>query len=849
MTSSKRTKATLAFESDLDRARIEHKWAQAFALLKKKPKGTLSGLFDVVWAESQIQQYTAEHGLAENKGLEAKNAALRDAKQKLEEISKQDKNQVVIEAQILLSKLLFLFGRRVESEAILAGLDLDGRSLWNSPPQVHFVLLVAEAHLLKGLLQEAKDEAAAAEETVTEFYAKSCKLVLDHVKDVGTYVDASGKPTGSPWIGVGSGVGGGAGGGGGGGGDVQWQLSGLVELGLLKLPVLYLKAGNVHQCIKHLRSILQMGEVGPYRSLRLTVVRVLAQTLLRGTCDATYTPPANLTKERGGSSRRLSLTSRQSLSGTKEPPFSPRNAIEETLLVLMLQEAMVHSRAVLSLNPSDVEARKQTHLEATLVYDLYTIALSSREQYAALARFYDRAMKFSFENVHVWIQFALSLISAGRYERALSVLIQSHAIASDNAVVLYQAAKLCVNHLDKASEGIEFATKLISQSGSEEFASRAHLILGVALFKKAAKVTIKSEAETLKQQAIKSLERAHELDSLCFQTLYHLGLQHAEMGTISDALKWTRKALELNPTDANCLRLTALLLSAQKQYTEALAVCDVAVNEWPDNFGLLYLKARLEKVALGGHKALKTCKFMLETWKAKYQEDAEEVRGSGLLDKVILEKRELSQFELASLSGRDARTATSPTQSFMALSSSRHDLASDAQSVHVSIAQSVTRPRMAQAWSTQADVWVLIAKCYLQMDEETDAAMSLNEARLLDPLSPAVLCQNGLMCEGRGKLAEAKVFFESALSLMPEHDESLIWLGLVCLKLGNVALAERNLREAILHHPQNPAAWDGLGVILQSKGDSASASDCFLTALRLDAVSPLLPFSTLPQSV
>ena len=103
------------------------------------------------------------------------------------------------------------------------------------------------------------------------------------------------------------------------------------------------------------------------------------------------------------------------------------------------------------------------------------------------------------------------------------------------------------------------------------------------------------------------------------------------------------------------------------------------------------------------------------------------VRGSGLLDKVILEKRELSQFELASLSGRDARTASrkgsermtrrvldeflfsaSPTQSFMALSSSRHDLASDAQSVHVSIAQSVTRPRMAQAWSTQADVWVLI---------------------------------------------------------------------------------------------------------------------------------------------
>ena len=90
-----------------------------------------------------------------------------------------------------------------------------------------------------------------------------------------------------------------------------------------------------------------------------------------------------------------------------------------------------------------MEARKQTHLEATLVYDLYTIALSSREQYAALARvsrlmilvlnndlalffihfqFYDRAMKFSFENVHVWIQFALSLISAGRVSYDFFVL-------------------------------------------------------------------------------------------------------------------------------------------------------------------------------------------------------------------------------------------------------------------------------------------------------------------------------------------------------------------------------------------------------------------------------------------
>ena len=44
------------------------------------------------------------------------------------------------------------------------------------------------------------------------------------------------------------------------------------------------------------------------------------------------------------------------------------------------------------------------------------------------------------------------------------------------------------------------------------------------------------------------------------------------------------------------------------------------------------------------------------------------------------------------------------------------------------------------------------------------------------------------MCEGRGKLAEAKVFFESALSLMPEHDESLIWL---VIKLGRLRIEKK----------------------------------------------------------
>ena len=51
---------------------------------------------------------------------------------------------------------------------------------------------------------------------------------------------------------------------------------------------------------------------------------------------------------------------------------------------------------------------------------------------------------------------------------------------------------------------------------------------------------------------------------------------------IPEALQKVRGALKLKPDDMNSLHLLALLLSAQKQFSEALNVIEVAANQYPD---------------------------------------------------------------------------------------------------------------------------------------------------------------------------------------------------------------------------------------------------------------------------
>lgn len=86
-------------------------------------------------------------------------------------------------------------------------------------------------------------------------------------------------------------------------------------------------------------------------------------------------------------------------------------------------------------------------------------------------------------------------------------------------------------------------------------------------------------------------------DHLCE---YYFALQLALQGNITEALQHANISWALQPESSSTLHLLALLFSADSQHDKALDVVEVALNEFPDNLNLLYIKAHLELHEEGG---------------------------------------------------------------------------------------------------------------------------------------------------------------------------------------------------------------------------------------------------------
>ena len=79
-------------------------------------------------------------------------------------------------------------------------------------------------------------------------------------------------------------------------------------------------------------------------------------------------------------------------------------------------------------------------------------------------------------------------------------------------------------------------------------------------------------------------------------------------------------ALSLRAEHIPSLHLLALLLTAQKKYTEAIHLIDSILLEYPDNLNILYVKAHLELQSVGSEQALFTIKHMFFLWKNLYED-------------------------------------------------------------------------------------------------------------------------------------------------------------------------------------------------------------------------------------
>ncbi|XP_029688538.1 tetratricopeptide repeat protein 7B isoform X2 [Takifugu rubripes] len=933
-------------ETEIERCRSECQWDKIPELVRQLSAKLISNddLGELLLGECKLQTYLKENPLKQG-------ASPRGPRPKLVEVRKHltaalDRGNLkadyLQEASLLMAKLCYVEGEYRDALGHYGKVSLDEMQLVGAP--VYRLSMIAEAYATKGLCLEKVPAASPSlsnkntgspssvkstsdrEQEIITCYEKSGDIALLYLQEAEKALSA-GIQNRSPKPGPTS---------------QDIELGYFLETGLQRAHVIHFKNGNLTRGVGRFREILRAVESRTTQSLRMTIARQLAEILLRGMCEQSYWSPLedpptvspldDPTRQGHVLSKNYSLSRRPRVySG--ENLFCPQENTEEALLLLLISESMANRDAVLSRIPEHNNDRIISLQSASVVYDLLTIALGRRGQYEMLSECLERAMKFAFEEFHLWYQLALSLMAAGKSARAVKVLKECIRLKPDEPTIPLLAVKLCVGPLHWLDEGESFA-KMVIDMGEKaaEFRAKGYLAVGLVYSLKATDASLRSTQEEYQRKALGAFQRAQSLSPTDHLAAFYLALQLAVSRQIPEALGYVRQALQLQGDDVHSLHLLALLLSAQKHYHDALNIIEMALSEYPENFNLLYTKVKLESMCRGPEEALLTCKHMLQIWKSFYNltNPSDSGRGSSLLDRAITDRRQLNAMTLpdfsdpetvsgssSSRSGSEQLSPVSPstistfssplsspmssplsspsspvftfqplpppispsflcptplpptptrtrTQSFSTHITLRQ--LSSTSSVH---ATSIAASRVEQAlsevasslqssapkqgplhpWMTLAQIWLHAAEVYISMSKPAEAAACTQEASNLFPTSHNVLYMRGQIAELRGNMDEAKRWYEEALSINPTHVKSMQRLGLILHQLQRYSLSEKVLRDAVQVNSTAHDVWNSLGEVLQAQGNTAAATECFITALELEASSPILPFTIIPRAL
>nr|XP_038968449.1 tetratricopeptide repeat protein 7B isoform X3 [Rattus norvegicus] len=916
-------KAGSRLETEIERCRSECQWERIPELVKQLSAKLIANddMAELLLGESKLEQHLKEKPLRQGASPRGPRPQLTEVRKHLTAALDRGnlKSEFLQESNLVMAKLNYVEGDYKEALNIYARVGLDDLPLMAVPP--YRLRMIAEAYATKGLCLEKLPVSSSTsnlhvdrEQDVITCYEKAGDIALLYLQEIERVIltniqNRSPKPGPAPH---------------------DQELGFFLETGLQRAHVLYFKNGiDVHEDQQNLtrgvgrfRELLRAVETRTTQNLRMTIARQLAEILLRGMCEQSYwnpleEPPCQSPLDdplRKGANTKTYTLPRRARVYSGENIFCPQENTEEALLLLLISESMANRDAVLSRIPEHKSDRLISLQSASVVYDLLTIALGRRGQYEMLSECLERAMKFAFEEFHLWYQFALSLMAAGKSARAVKVLKECIRLKPDDATIPLLAAKLCVGSLHWLEEAEKFAKTVVDVGEkTSEFKAKGYLALGLTYSLQATDASLRGMQEVLQRKALLALQRAHSLSPTDHQAAFYLALQLAISRQIPEALGYVRQALQLQGDDANSLHLLALLLSAQKHHHDALNIIDMALSEYPENFILLFSKVKLESLCRGPDEALLTCKHMLQIWKSCYNltNPSDSGRGSSLLDRTIADRRQLNTITLPDFSDPETVSDSSSSSSISRTESPLHLFVSSplhshpkpdifvwppaahslsdpgphrepslcnspeahfhgfpslfsVSSVH---ATSVAASRVEQAlsevasslqssapkqgplhpWMTLAQIWLHAAEVYIGIGKPAEATACTQEAANLFPMSHNVLYMRGQVAELRGNFDEARRWYEEALSISPTHVKSMQRLALVLHQLGRYSLAEKILRDAVQVNSTAHEVWNGLGEVLQAQGNDAAATECFLTALELEASSPAVPFTVIPR--
>ncbi|XP_050988987.1 tetratricopeptide repeat protein 7B isoform X3 [Labeo rohita] len=834
-------------ETEIERCRSEGQWDKIPELVRQLSAKLISNddLGELLLGEAKLQQYLKENPIKQGASPRGPRPRLQEVRKHLTAALDRGnlKPEYMQEASLIMAKLCYVEGDYREALNQYGRVNLDEMQLVGAP--VYRLSMIAEAYATKGLCLEKVPMASPSlsnrnadkDQEIITCYEKSGDIALLYLQEVEKALSV-GIQNRSPKPGPVT---------------QEQELGYFLETGLQRAHVIHFKNGNLTRGVGRFREILRAVETRTTQNLRMTIARQLAEILLRGMCEQSYWNPLEDPPHHSPLDDPLRHTphtkdyalSRRPRIYSGENLFCPQENTEEALLLLLISESMANRDAVLSRIPEHNNDRIISLQSASLVYDLLTIALGRRGQYEMLSECLERAMKFAFEEFHLWFQLALSLMAAGKSARAVKVLKECIRLKPDDPTIPLLAVKLCIGNLHWLEEGERFA-KIVIDMGEKaaEFRAKGYLAIGLVYSLKATDASLRGMQEEYQKKALSAFQRAQSLSPTDHLAVFYLALQLAVSRQIPEALGYVRQALQLQGDDVHSLHLLALLLSAQKHYHDALNIIEMALSEYPENFILLFSKVKLETLCRGPEEALLSCKRMLQIWKSCYNltNPSDSGRGSSLLDRAVADRRQLNAMTLPDFSDPETGSVHATSIAASRVEQALSEVASSLQS-------SAPKQGPLHPWMTLAQIWLHAAEVYIGMGKAAEATACTQEAANLFPMSHNVLFMKGQVAELRGNVDEAKRWYEEALSISPTHVKTMQRLGLILHQLQRYSLAEKILRDAVQVNSTAHDVWNSLGEVLQAQGNDAAATECFLTALELEASCPILPFTIIPRTL
>ncbi|NWW58134.1 TTC7A protein, partial [Ifrita kowaldi] len=764
-------------EAEIERCRAEGQWGRlrhlAQQLLPPRPPRKAKAARGAQDAEDHgsmlLAEALLEECLKENFAklkdsiplLEKSEPKLSEAKQYLTNILSRGKlrPKYMTEAMLILGKLHYVEGCYRDAISMYAKAGLDDLSAKDEP--LYMLRLITEAFVIKGLSLERSTNSIASrarlcerEEEVMACFERACVIAQVYLQELEKTLNN----THSRSI-KGSNV-----------TYSEFELSYFVEAALQSAYVTQLKKGNIVKGMRSLREILRTVETKATQTFKMVREWEVGGwgILLHSLSEDCYWSPLSdplpefMNKEYQSYYEMYNMFSMTAVLECCILVISPvLLLLQDWGVFFLLVPVSANRDAVISRAPEQQDDRAVSLQDASAVYDLLSITLGRRGQYVMLSECLERAMKFAFDEFHLWYQLALSMVACGKSAYAVSVLKECAKLRPTDPTVPLLAAKVCIGSLHWLEEGERFA-KMVIDLGEDagESLAKGYLALGLTYSLQATDATLKGTQDELNKKALQTLERARDLAPEDHQIILYLSLQLALVRQISDAIDHLQEALQLCKDDMNSLHLLALLFSAQKHYQHALDVINMAVVEYPENFSLLFTKVKLEWIHKGPEEALVTCRHMLQMWQMVYSvlQHSGSEKGSSVTETPVIKKHNGLHLTLP-----DAHDTDSGSHRASSLAASRLEQAMS----EVTMQSSTMKQGPVKLWTTLEQIWLQAAELFLEQQHLKEAGFCTQEAASLFPTSHAVLYMRGRLAEMKGNLEEAKQLYDEALTVNP----------------------------------------------------------------------------------